>query len=139
MIDPDGISLTGLWRDLCGAMCEFSEHPQALKEKYQLLLRFLGVAVWKKYKEFAIIDEEEKKKNSGDVLKRIREGTLRGLHYEERRLLERLREPQTVKDARQRLEAIDLMLEGAKSFERTLSAYFEAMKLDLKLSFEGHE
>ena len=137
MIDPDGIEFKGLWKDLCGAMCEPTENPQILKEKYQLLLRFLGVAVWKKYQYYAIIEETEK--DSEDFMKRIKEGTLRGLHYEERRLLERLREPQAVKNARQRLDMIDMMLEGAKSFERTLSAYFDAMKLDLKLSFEGHE
>jgi hypothetical protein len=97
----------------------------------------LGVAVWKKYQYYAIINEEEK--DGEDFLKRTRAGALKGMHYEERRLLERLREPQTVKDARQRLDMIDLMLEGARAFERTLSAYFDAMKLDLKLSFEGHE
>ena len=137
MIDPDSIELKKLWKDLCGAVCEPSESPQILKEKYQLLLRFLGVAVWKKYQYCAIISKEEK--NGEDFLKRTRAGTLKGMHYEERRLFERLQEPQAVKDARQRLDMIDMMLEGARAFERTLSAYFEAMKLDLKLSFEGHE
>jgi len=137
MIDPDSIELKTLWKDLCTAMCESPEHPQDLKKKYQLLLRFLGVSIWKKFQYYAIISREEK--DGEEFLKRTRAGTLKGMHYEERRLYERLREPQAVKDARQRLDMIDLMLEGAKSFERTLSAYFDAMKLDLKLSFEGHE
>lgn len=137
MIDPESFELKKLWKDLCADMCGSCETPFDLKEKYQLLLRFLGVAVWKKYQYYAIINVQEK--NSEDFLKRTQTGTLKGLHYEERRLLERLQEPQAVKDARQRLDMIDLMLEGAKSFERTLSAYFDAMKLDMKLSFEGHE
>lgn len=137
MIDPESFELKKLWKNLCATMCEHDESPQALKEKYQFLLRFLGVAVWKKYQYYAIIEETEK--DDKNFLKRAREGSLKGLHYEERRLLERLREPQAVKDARQRLDMIDLMLEGTRAFERTLSAYFEVMKLDLKLSFEGHE
>ncbi|MCK4496756.1 MAG: hypothetical protein KAU24_01070 [Candidatus Aenigmarchaeota archaeon] len=137
MIDPDSFELKKLWKNLCATMCEHGDSPQALKEKYQCLVRFLGVAVWKKYQYYAIINEAEQ--NGEEFLKRVKAGTLRGMHYEERRLLERLREPQAVKDARQRLDMIDLMLEGARSFERTLSAYFDAMKLDLKLSFEGHE
>lgn len=137
MIDPESFEIKKLWKNLCATMCSPCEHPQNLKENYQLLLRFLGVAVWKKYQYYAIINEEEK--DGEAFLKRTRDGTLKGMHYEERNLLERLREPQAVKDARQRLDMIDLMLEGARAFERTLSAYFEAMKLDLKLSFEGHE
>ena len=137
MIDPESFEVKKLWKNLCATMCSPCKTPSDLRARYQFLLRFLGVAVWKKYQYYAIIEETEK--DSGAFMKRIKEGTLRGLHYEERRLLERLREPQAVKDARQRLDMIDLMLEGARSFERTLSAYFDAMKLDLKLSFEGHE
>lgn len=139
MIDPESMEVVKLWKNLCGTMCNSCKTPSDLKESYQLLLRFLGVATWKKYQYFAIINEAEKNLGDEGFLKRVKAGTLRGLHYEERRLLERLREPQTVKDARQRLDVINMMLEGAKSFERALSAYFEAMKLDLKLSFEGHE
>jgi len=137
VIDPESFEIKKLWKNLCADMCEHCETPFDLKKRYQLLLRFLGVAVWKKYQYYAIIEETEK--DDKNFLKRAREGSLKGLHYEERRLYERLQEPQAVKDARQRLDMIDLMLEGAKSFERTLSAYFDAMKLDLKLSFEGHE
>ena len=137
MIDPESFELKKLWKNLCATMCSSCETPSDLKNSYQFLLRFLGVAVWKKYQYYAIIEETEK--DDKDFLKRTREGSLKGLHYEERKLLERLREPQAVKDAKQRLDMIDMMLEGAKSFERTLSAYFDAMKLDLKLSFEGHE
>jgi len=137
MIDPESMEVKKLWKNLCATICNSCETPSDLKKSYQLLLRFLGVAVWKKYQYYAIINKEDK--SGEDFLKRTQTGTLKGLHYEERRLLERLREPQTVKDARQRLDMIDLMLEGARAFERTLSAYFDAMKLDLKLSFEGHE
>ncbi|MBA7710396.1 hypothetical protein ES703_119338 [subsurface metagenome] len=137
MIDPESFEIKKLWKNLCATMCNSCETPFDLKKSYQLLLKFLGVAVWKKYQYYAIIEGTEK--DDKNFLKRAREGSLKGLHYEERRLLERLREPQAVKDARQRLDMIDLMLEGARAFERALSAYFDAMKLDLRLSFEGHE
>jgi hypothetical protein len=139
MADPDGYDIMGLWKDVCVSMTTSPEHLQELKNKYQLLLRFLGVAVWKKYQLFDVISKAEGAMNPEERMKRIKEGTLRNFHYEERRLLERLGEPQALKDARQKLDTIDIMLEGARKFEGVLSAYFEAMKLDLKLSFEGHE
>jgi len=137
MSDLDGIDLSGLWKDLCTTMAEQNEDTQSLKKKYQLLLRVVSVAAWKKFELTNII--KGYRVSASDFASRARDGVSRGLHYEERRLYELLRAPDTVQTAKRNMERVEIILEGTRRFEYILKSYFEVMKIDLKLSFEGHE
>lgn len=139
MSDLDGIDLSGLWKDLCTTMTEQSEDTQSLKKKYQLLLRVVSVAIWKKFKLNDIINQLHYEMPADWFIRRVKDGVSRGLHYEERRLYALLAETEDLQKARRSLDKVEIILEGTRRFEYILKSYFEVMKIDLKLSFEGHE
>jgi len=130
-------NLEELMKKLCTLMLASCEAPAELKERYQLLLKVLSVATWNKHVLTGVI--KGYRVSADDFARRARDGANRGLHYEERRLYELLREPDTVQTAKRDMEKVEIILEGTRRFEYILKSYYEVMKLDLKLSFEGHE
>lgn len=129
--------LEELMEKLCSLISVSCDTPTGLKERYQLLLRTVSVAIWKKFKLTEILGEDEE--SAEEFTRKAREGVNRGLHYEERRLYRLLAEPELVQVTRKALEKVEIILEETKRFEYILKSYFEVMKIDLKLSFEGHE
>lgn len=126
-----------LLHKLCVLMATPCEAPGDLKKRYQLLLKVVSLAIWKKC---ALTDTINQYETSADsFIQKARDGVNRGLHYEERRLYALLAEPEGLQGARRSLDKVEIILEGTRRFENILKAYYEVMRLDLKLSFEGHE
>lgn len=71
--------------------------------------------------------------------KNIHSLVVRGMAYEERRLMMELKLRKEIWDAKRRLEVLEAMLDTCRQYLMTLRVINSALDLDAKLSFEGHE
>lgn len=78
-------------------------------------------------------------RNTTEYARLVHSMVVKGMAYEERRMMLELSLPKEIWDAKKRLEVVETMIDSCRQYLLTLRLINSALDLDAKLSYEGHE
>jgi uncharacterized protein YhbP (UPF0306 family) len=111
--------------------------PEDLRSIATKLLEVLSLISNEKVRLTAFL-KKQTRVEAEQFSKDVHSATVKGMAFEERRLYRELRLSREVYDAKRRLDVLQVMAEACKSYELSLRLVNNALNLDAKLSFEGH-
>lgn len=131
-------NLAEAWKDLTNEVTRSCvTTPQDLIRVGGILLEVLGYLCEEKVRLTAFLRKQPQGQHN-DYDKQFSHMKQKGMHYEERKLMYELSEGKDIWDARQRLRVLEEISDACRRYESTLRMINDTMKLDVKLSFEGH-
>ena len=132
------VSLANRWKALNTHLegLEFT-NPKELQEGAGELLDFLTALCDEKIQLVARLKRLGAHK-ADEFLKEVQALAVKGAAYEERKLYMQLKEAPEIREVKAKLDTINEMGEAVARYERLLRLIHDSMKMEMKLSYEGH-
>jgi hypothetical protein len=125
-----------LWRQIQES--EFSDE-RGVKKIFVALLRYLSMLSDLRHHYQCILREYQDTQSAEEYEKEVRSLVIKGMAQDERKLMLLLKKKSDVREAEMRIQEIDSVLESTRRIESILRSILDCIRIELKLSFEGHE
>lgn len=130
--------LSEVWKELNTRFTGLMVYtPESLKELASLLLEVLSLLCDEKVRIIAQL-KSMPQPDIQEYGRRISQMVGKGMAYEERKMMMELSVGTETWDKIKRLEVLNEIENACRRYESMLRILHDSMKLDLKLSFEGH-
>jgi hypothetical protein len=126
----------GLWTDLQNSA--FLDERD-VKRGYLAVVRCMAALVEEKARCMQLIRKNSDKETSDSYDRTVRSMVLRGMAQGEREMMYTLMQPVDVKVAMLKMKELDMYLDSTRRVESVLRGILDCIRVELKLSYEGHE
>lgn len=111
--------------------------PESLGKLASLLLEVITLIADEKVRLIVKL-KKQPQADVNEYAQRIQKLVAKGMAYEERKMMMEIGVGKDIWDTTKRLEVLNEMENACRRYESLLRILHDTMKLDMKLSFEGH-